>query len=250
VKGQKLGAFAVLGAVREARGGASDVRPLAIAGASELVSLLAAELRAGGDAAAVVENRLEGIAALVWVGHPDEAQLRTANRAGVPIVAVTDDEVVPYVLAANVVHVPPGQGFPVERIAATLAKALGDGGIPLAARLPVLRGAVCDALIARFARRNAVIAAAIFVPGFDMPVLTLNEIRLVLRLALAHGRQIDRSRGVELAGVVGAGFGLRTLARELLDLVPIAGWLVKSSIAYGGTRAIGEASVRYFETLR
>ena len=52
----------------------------------------------------------------------------------------------------------------------------------------------------------------------------------------------------ELLGVVGAGFGFRAVARELLDLVPLAGWAVKGAVAYGGTKAVGEAAVRYFET--
>ena len=112
--------------------------------------------------------------------------------------------------------------------------------------MPVLRAAVCDELIASFSKRNALISAAIFVPGVDMPVLTLNQIRLVLRIALAHGEEIDNKRAVELAGVVGVGFGLRAVARELLDLVPVAGWAVKGAIAYSGTKAIGEAAVRYF----
>jgi len=81
----------------------------------------------------------------------------------------------------------------------------------------------------------------------DMPVLTLNQIRLVLRIALAHGQEMDSQRSVEIAGVVGTGFGLRALARTLLDVVPIAGWIVKGGVAYTGTRAIGEAAVRYFE---
>jgi uncharacterized protein (DUF697 family) len=46
---------------------------------------------------------------------------------------------------------------------------------------------------------------------------------------------------------VGAGFGFRAAAAELLDLVPVAGWAVKGAIAYAGTRALGEAAMRYFE---
>jgi uncharacterized protein (DUF697 family) len=113
--------------------------------------------------------------------------------------------------------------------------------------LPVLRRAVCSHLIAHFARRNAVIAVAVFIPGVDMPVLTLNQIRLVLRIGLAYGQEIDRDRAIELIGVVGAGFGFRAAARELLDLVPVAGWAVKGAVAWSGTRALGEAAVRYFE---
>jgi uncharacterized protein (DUF697 family) len=46
---------------------------------------------------------------------------------------------------------------------------------------------------------------------------------------------------------VGAGFAFRTVARELLDVVPFAGWAVKGAVAYTGTRAVGEAAERYFE---
>ncbi|HEY6963313.1 MAG TPA: hypothetical protein VI408_15615 [Gaiellaceae bacterium] len=246
-KTSKLGPLSVLALVREVRRGAGDRRPLGVAGARELVPLLARELRAGGDESAVVEGRVEGIAALVWVGAPDEDELRRANRARVPIVAVTDAAVVPYVLATDLVRVQPGQGFPVEEIAAAVARKLGEDGTALAARLPVLRPAVCDWLISSFSRRNGVTSALIFIPGVDMPVLTLRQVRLVLRIALAYGQEIDNRRAIELAGVVGAGFGFRAVARELLDLVPVAGWALKGGIAYTGTKAIGEAAVRYFE---
>jgi uncharacterized protein (DUF697 family) len=244
----KLGPLSVLSVLRELRRGGGDQRPLGVAGARELVPLLARELRAGGDASAVVEGRVEGLAALVWVGPPDEEQLRAANRAGVPIVAVTEAERMSYVLVTDLVRVPPGQGFPVDEIAVAVARKLGEDGTALAARLPVLRRPVCDALIASFAKRNALVAAAIFVPGVDMPVLTLNQIRLVLRIALAYGQEIDNRRAVELLGVVGVGFGMRAVARELLDFVPVAGWAVKGAIAYTGTKAVGEAAVRYFES--
>ena len=72
--------------------------------------------------------------------------------------------------------------------------------------------------------------------------------------ALAHrggGRLVRVPRGdpepTELLGVLGAGFGFRAMAREALDVVPVAGWLVKGLVAYAGTRALGEAARRYFE---
>jgi uncharacterized protein (DUF697 family) len=243
----KLGPLSIFSLVRELRRGGGDPRPLAVAGASELVPLLARELREGGDASAVVEQRVEHAAALVWIGPPDESELRAAARARIPIVAVTDADTVPYVLATDLVRVPPGQGFPLDEIAAAVARRLGEDGTSLAARLPVLRGAVCDELIRSFSKRNAIVSAAVFIPGVDLPVLTLNQARLVLRIALAYGQEIDNSRAIELLGVVGAGFGFRAVARELLDFVPVAGWAVKGAIAYGGTKAIGEAAVRYFE---
>ena len=244
---RKLGPLALFSLVREVRRGSGDQRPLAVAGARELLPIIARQLREGGDPSAVVEGRVENAAVLVWVGPPDEEALRAADRAGVPIIAVTEADEVPYVLATDIVRVPPGEGFPIDDIAHAVARKLGEDGTALAARLPVVRRAVCDELIRSFSKKNAIIAAAVFIPGVDMPVLTLNQARLVLRIALAHGQEIDKERAVELLGVVGLGFGLRTVARELLDLVPVAGWALKGAVAYAGTKAIGEAAVRYFE---
>jgi len=246
----KLGPLLVIGVVRELRRRGGDPRPLSVAGARELVPILARDLRAGGEASAVVENVLENVSLLVWVGEPDAEQLQKADQAGVPIVAVTDADVVPYVLATSIIRVPPGRGFPVDEIARAVANRLGEDGTALAARLPVVRGAVCAHLIASFSKRNALVAGAVFIPGVDLPILTLNQVRLVLRIALAYGETIDNQSALELLGVVGAGFGFRAVARELLDFVPVAGWALKASIAYGGTKAIGEAAVRYFEARR
>jgi uncharacterized protein (DUF697 family) len=244
---RKLGPLALFSLVREVRRGSGDQRPLAVAGARELLPIIARQLREGGDPSAVVEGRVENTAVLVWVGPPDEEALRAAGRAGVPIVAVADNDEMPYVLATDIVRVPPGEGFPIDEIARAVARKLGEDGTALAARLPVLRRAVCDELIRSFSKKNAIIAAAVFIPGVDMPVLTLNQARLVLRIALAYGQEIDKERAVELLGVVGFGFGLRAVAREVLDLVPVAGWALKGAVAYAGTKAIGEAAVRYFE---
>ncbi len=221
--------------------------PIVVSGARELVPLLARELRAGGDHAAVREGgTLDGASALVWIGAADEAALHAASRARLPIVAVTDAEELPYVLDTDLVRAPPGEGFPIDELAQVLARRLGDAGAPLAGRLPVLRDAVVEELIRRAAHRNGMIGAAVFIPGVDMPVLTLNQIRLVARIAVAYGQQLDRSRVPELLGVVGAGFGFRALAREALDLIPVVGWAVKGAVALGGTRAVGEAARAHF----
>jgi uncharacterized protein (DUF697 family) len=249
---------AVLGVIREIRASREGDKPLAVGGAKELAAALRRELARGGVAEAVREGSPEGAAALVYViagdVHADDEQaLKTARRARVPVVAVLVGHAaaappeVPYVHASEIVAVEPGAGFPVDRIARALARALGERATPLAARLPVLRRPVCDDLISRFSRQNGVIGVAVFIPGADLPVLTLNQIRLVLRIADAHGFEIDRDRVPELLGVIGSGLGLRALAREALGAIPVAGWAVKGAIAFAGTRALGEAAVRYFE---
>jgi len=242
--------MALLSVARELRAGAGDHRPIAVGGARELVPLLARELRSDGDASAVREGGApQDAAVLVWIGKADERLLREASLARVPVVGVTEGESLPYVLDTDLVVVRAGQGMPVDAVAERIAAALGDRGTSLAARLPVLRKPVVDELIRLAARRNALIAAAVWVPGVDLPVLTLNQARLVLRIGLAYGEEVDGSRAPELAGVVGAGFAFRALARQLAPLVPVAGWATKGTIAYSGTRAIGEAARRYFEQL-
>ncbi len=245
---------AVRGILRELRESARDDRPLVVSGARGLVPVLARELTSGGVAAAVREQGpLEGAAALVHVlaaepSKEDEELLRAAARRRIPAIVVGEVEGhVPHVLDQNVVRVGVGKGFPTAEIARRLARALGESATPLAARLPVLRKPVCDELIRRLSRQNGLVGAAFFVPGEDLPALTLNQIRLVLRIADAYGFEIDRERLPEVLGVVGSGVGFRALARRTIGVVPIVGWAVKGAIAYGGTRALGEAAVRYFD---
>jgi len=245
---------AVLGILKELRTAADADRPLAVTGAGELVSVLVRELTRGGVASAVQEGRVEGAAALVHIlaGKPDkddEHVLREAAHARIPIIVVThgDPGHIPYVLDQNVVRVRPGNGLPLEEIAERIARTLGEAVTPLAARLPVLRRAACEELIRKFSRQNAFIGLVFFVPGADFPVLTLNQVRLVLRIADAYGFEIDKERVPEVLGVVASGLGFRTLARRTVGYVPIVGWAVKAGFAYVGTRALGEAAMRYFE---
>jgi len=222
---------------------------LAVGGARELAAVLRRELARDATPGAVrADDAPEGASVFVYVAAADvdEAVLKRARRARVPIVAVTgDDGDLPFVLATDVVRVRPGEGFPIAEIAKRIAARLGEDGAPLASRVPALRGAVADELIRSFARKNAIVAAAVFIPGADLPVLALNQIRMVLRLEQAHGLDVDpRERAPEIAATVAAGLGLRAVARELLDLVPVAGWAVQGGVAYAGTRALGEAVVK------
>lgn len=246
---------AVVGMLRELRAGAEREQRLVVAGAPELAAALRRELVRGGVGAAVAEQGpVEGATALVHVlvgpaSQDDRKVLGEAARRRIPIVVVatgSEPGHVPYVLDDLVIRVT-GRGFPVGEIAARLARRLGEAGTPLAARLPVLRRAVCAELIRRCSRRNGLVGAAILVPGADLPVLTLNQVRLVLRIADAYGFEIDRERLPEVLGVIGSGLGLRAIARRAIELVPVIGWAVRGVVAYAGTRALGEAAVRYFE---
>jgi uncharacterized protein (DUF697 family) len=247
----------VIGLVNELRKAVRDPGPIVVGGASQLAESLRRELVAGGDPSAVRTGApARGSSVYVHVlaaavGDEDRQALKAANRARVPIVCVLAgpglDPRVPYVLATDVVTTPAGQGFPVDEIAAAIAARIGEEATALAARLPVLRRPVVQQLIRHFSRRNAVLGVAIFIPGADMAVMTINELRLVLRIGLAHGFEVGTERAPEILTVVGSGFALRALARQLLAFIPVFGWVVKGAVAYAGTRAIGEAGARYFE---
>jgi hypothetical protein len=274
---------AIRGLLKELEASARDDRPLAVGGARELAAALARDLGRGAKAGAIrADGGPEGAAVLVHVlgRDPDEtdaAALRLARRARVPVVAVaagpvSADLALPSVLATDVVRVPAGAGFPLDAIAARIAARLGEDAAPLAARVPLLREAVCARLIDSFSRKNGLIGASVFVPGADLPLLTLNQLRLVLRIAQTYGEDAGRERLPELAVSLGVGVGLRAAARELLDLLPpeadgggfgspagrrrlgrrrfqrLAGWAVKGAVAYAGTRGLGEAAVRRFST--
>jgi len=257
---------AVYGVVKEIKAAAEDLSPLVVAGAEGPASELVAALAEGGDTSAlrdlsgreVTRYDLQGAALLLYVvsgekpSAEDEQVLKLADRNDVDAVCVlvgakSTPVDVAYVPATRVVAVPPGRPLPVDRIAELVASLTDETGYALAARLPVVREAVVEAIVRRFARQNGVLGVAIFIPGADFPVLTLNQLRMVFRIAAAHGEEIDRERIPEVLAVVGAGLGFRTVAREALGFVPGLGWAIKGGVAYVGTKALGKAATAYFE---
>ena len=84
----------------------------------------------------------------------------------------------------------------------------------------------------------------------DVILLTKNQLMMVMRLAAAHGKKPAYTRQVkELLGVIGTALGWRTLAREIVGLVPGGvGFVLKGTIAYSGTMAAGKAALWYYQT--
>jgi uncharacterized protein (DUF697 family) len=134
-----------------------------------------------------------------------------------------------------------------EELVSRIARAIDeDYLVPLAKGYPPFRRAVCEELIRKNARQNAVIGA-LPIPGADMPVMTANQARMVLNIAAAHGEELSLERAQELLAVVAAGFGLRALARQVVKLIPLGGWAAAAVIGYAGTVAMGRATMLYFE---
>jgi uncharacterized protein (DUF697 family) len=138
--------------------------------------------------------------------------------------------------------------------------------VALARRFPLFRVPAANRLIQETSRVNAQFALisalpgvfpafAVFLPSTsvaDTLVLTKNQIMLVMRLAAAHGHRPGYTRQVkELLSTIASALGWRTLARQLVALVPAGvGAALKASIAYSGTVAVGKTALIYYQSGR
>jgi len=237
---------------------------IAAAGAAEPLAPLARALAGDTEGAITVldwgerDFSLDAYMALVvvidsWpVDRSNVGLLRAAERAGVPIVAVLvgigqaarRDEV-PYVLATDVIVTDVAADAAVRVVERIAARAKGDA-YRVARALPHFAEPVSKAIIRHYSRLNGLVGAAAIIPGADLPVLTINQLRMVTRLAGAQGIELDAKRLAEFAVVVGASLGLRGVARTALGLLPGPGRAIKGGVALSGTTAIGEAALRRF----
>ena len=76
----------------------------------------------------------------------------------------------------------------------------------LAAAFPFIRRPLAHSLCMACAYQNAVVAAAVFLPGADMPLMLANQMRMVFQISNAYGRDITQDVVVELmlVGSIGA----------------------------------------------
>jgi uncharacterized protein (DUF697 family) len=161
---------------------------------------------------------------------------------------------IPHALVVAEVRGPvePALGEAVAAIADALTP---EARLAFAYRLPAFRAPIYERIIEDTARANASFAftsgLAEVVPILtaplnlgDMIVLTKNQLLMSYRLVLASGRDGDPKGLIgEILGVLGGGLLFRTLARQLVGLIPVVGIVPKVAVAYGGTWAIGRAVV-------
>ncbi len=143
----------------------------------------------------------------------------------------------------------------VQRTVPVLLRALPPKlHLAVARQLPVFRPVVLRALIEQASRTNAVYAAstgvAEIVPVLNVPlnvadtvVLTKNQLVMAYKVALAAGKT-GRPQDLitEIIGVLGGGLLFRQVARGLVGLIPVWGWMPKVAVAYAGTQVIGRAT--------
>jgi uncharacterized protein (DUF697 family) len=224
------------------------------------------------DAAVVTDPR--EVRAAIFLGHGSDsasADFSSLSVLRVPILAVTvDPQRVPAGPAA-----PPAPGAWAEyvvpsldvqglhgRFFAHLVECAAGVEIAVGRNLPVLRETVA-AKLTRDAANNALkvaLASAVvdhipfvglvlgaFASAGDMVAITGIQVMLMLHIEAAYGRDPDLGRTWQLLPIIGGGFGWRTLARELVGFVPIAGIAIKGAIAYAGTIVVGEGVTFFHE---
>ena len=123
-----------------------------------------------------------------------------------------------------------------------------DKALPLSLAFPFVRRPYANEIVNVTSVQNAGIGAVLFIPGADMPIMTLNQAKMLLQIAAAYGQPMTFERAKELAAVVAGGFSCRSLARQVVGILPAGGWVAKGVIGYTGTLAMGKAAIEYFES--
>ncbi len=150
----------------------------------------------------------------------------------------------------------------VEPLRRRVADCADDRSIAIGRYVPAMKGACAHRAIVETSTVNAQFALVSNIPtliplvgnvlavGADFIVLTKNQLMLIFKLAAINGRDLDSRWRIysEMIPVVGAGLAWRTVAREVVTLLPLAiGTVPKVAIAFAGTWAIGEAAQVYYE---
>jgi uncharacterized protein (DUF697 family) len=209
---------------------------------------------------------------VIFLGHPGDregANLEPLKALKVPILALTVDPdgvpsgpvngPAPSTVGEYVVNAITKDGLK-GRVFTHIVEASKGVEIAVGRRLPPLRETVAAKLTRDAANNSLKVALAsalfdhipvvgvvlgAFASAGDMVAITGLQMMLLLHIEATYGRDPDVQRMWKLLPVIGGGFGWRTLARELVGFVPVAGVAIKGAIAYAGTIVVGE-SVTFF----
>jgi len=136
----------------------------------------------------------------------------------------------------------------VSQVSGWFADNLSEHRMALASDFIFMRPALAQATIAATARQNAVIAAVFFLPGADLPAMTLNQVKMVLQLAFIYGEELTLKRVAEAVVVVLCAYGSRALARYATEDMPkLLKWPTRIAVAYGSTFALGKGTELWLE---
>lgn len=136
---------------------------------------------------------------------------------------------------------------PLEALGVWIVQNVSDKRIPLASAFPFLRHPLAVELAKQSTLQNGAIGLVFFVPGADMPLIALNQAKMVLQIATVYGYDLSKERIREIVFVLAGGFGCRAIARKLVSQIPMLGWLVKPAVAASGTMGMAIAAIEFYE---
>jgi len=139
------------------------------------------------------------------------------------------------------------QGSFQKNLQSKIIQELADKKLALGRLMPGLREPVASQIIAANCKQNSLIAAAVFMPGADMPILTLNQMKMVVELAALYDKKLSVDRVKELLATLGSGYLFRSLARQMLGFLSWPGFILKSAVAFAGTKTMGKAVCEYYK---
>lgn len=90
--------------------------------------------------------------------------------------------------------------------------------------------------------------AALPIPGATSAGLAAAEAHMIYWIAKIYGEDLSvKEIGLVLSTLGLASMGLKVVALEACNFIPIAGWLVKSAIAGGTIQGVGRLIIRHYE---
>jgi small GTP-binding protein len=126
------------------------------------------------------------------------------------------------------------------QLLATLAEALPNARWLLATRT-ILTASVAAATA-------NLVTAPTMIPFASFIVITPIQIGMVLSLARVFGHGLTRARSKELALTFGSAILGRRVFYYLVDMLPVAGWLLGTAVAAATTMALGYGVATWFAT--
>lgn len=218
-----------------------------VAGVSEKIGKYAADLRAVGVPVMVVTTLPETVAMLSQEeGHPipDGDLIFPGGAKKDEDKALTSGEDIPVEPIELTTQAKENLD---ERMGRWIVSVCRDKRLTYAIAFPFVRRPLAKDAVQQTALQNAGVGLVPFIPGADLPIMTLNQAKMVLQIAAAYGQEMNKGRWKEMAAVIGNAYLCRTLTRELVRLVPVLGFITRTGVAYGGTAALGYAVIDYFE---
>lgn len=136
---------------------------------------------------------------------------------------------------------------PLEDLGTWIVQHATDKRLALARAFPFLRHPLAVELAKQTTIQNSAIGLVVFMPGADMPLIALNQAKMILQIAAVYGKSMNKERVTEIVPVLAGGLGCRAIARRLTAQIPLLGWAIKPVVAASGTVAMAIAAIEYYE---